>query len=255
MADPQLGTGVTLKCVKTGCTLLSGQAGMAVNIDTKTFHDALYLAFLDAAGDNENVATALVCIRLLLHERREVSLDRVAAFVRRLATASLKLEPHQAVAALFNVRCLMMKYPKLTGLLDSDMLSTNVHRPELAEPEHSCPFATPMWELSLLGSHFFPWVTTHSKHVAFGSPSAGPGSLPQAHARALPHELFESFDPSRHGFSFNPAMKLPKPHPLSKNKGKRAISHIPDRPIRDPDLAAALAPPCALPVSAAPHLR
>lgn len=35
MRDPTLGMDVSLGCVRTGCLLLSGQTGMALNIDVK----------------------------------------------------------------------------------------------------------------------------------------------------------------------------------------------------------------------------
>lgn len=80
MLDTQLGTRVALECVRTGCTLLSGQAGMAVNIDVKGFHDTLYSSLYKLKGNDADVSTALMCFRLLLHERREVSLERVAGY-------------------------------------------------------------------------------------------------------------------------------------------------------------------------------
>ena len=207
MTDKTQGTNVVLECVRTGCTLLSGQSGMATNVDIKAFHDTLYQTLATLTTDDDSVSTALMCVRLLLHERREVSLDRVAAFAKRLAICSLRLEPHQAVAALYNVRSLIVKYPKLTNMLENDMLTTSVYRPELREPEHSCPFALAMWELLPLSEHYFPWVSTHAKHVAYGAPSAGHGSLPAKQARAKPHQLYYAFDATQHGFSFNPPMK------------------------------------------------
>lgn len=218
MEDDSLSTRITLECVMTGCTLLSGQAGLALSIDVKGFHDALYSAFLSVAGNDIEVSTALRCCRLLLHERREVSLERVAAFVRRLGMTSMHFEPHQAIVGLFNVRGLVVKYPKLGILLEQDILSTSVFRPELREPEHSCPFSSPMWELDALSHHYHPYVATHAKHVAAGAPSAGPGALPVKHSRATPKDLYNAFDPAQHGFSFNPPMKEPVYHPLAKSK-------------------------------------
>ena len=127
MRDPQLGTEVSLGCVRTGCLLLSGQTGMALNVDVKAFHDMLFGILLDLRDDDDTVSTALMCARLLLHERREVSLERVAAFVRRLCEAALRMQPHQAVAALFNVRALLHKYPKLSPLLDGDTMTATAY--------------------------------------------------------------------------------------------------------------------------------
>ena len=207
MVNPQTKNVVVLECVRTACTLLSSQEGMATNVDIKAFHDTLYRVLAEIKTDEDVVPPALMCARLLLHERREVSLDRVAAFAKRLSICALRLEPHQAVAALFNVRSLVNKYPKLTAMLDNDMLTTSMYRPELLEPEHSCPFALPMWELCTLAEHYFPWVATHAKHVAYGAPSAGHGSLPAKQARAKPHQIYNAFDARQHYFSFNPQMK------------------------------------------------
>lgn len=73
---------------------------MAVNIDVKAFHDALYGAFLEVGVRDVDVSTALICIRLLMHERREVSLDRVAAFCRRLVMLGLRSDNFPFVVSL-----------------------------------------------------------------------------------------------------------------------------------------------------------
>jgi nucleolar complex protein 3 len=210
MRDPQLGTEVSLGCVRTGCLLLSGQTGMALNVDVKAFHDMLFAILLELRDDDEIVSTALMCARLLLHERREVSLERVAAFVRRLCEAALRMQPHQAVAALFNVRALLHKYPKLSPLLDGDTMTATAYRPDVAEPEHTNALASPAWELALLERHYYPWVQAYAKHLAHGAPSAGAHSLNAKHARALPHEIFEALDPKQHGLVVPPALHVNK---------------------------------------------
>lgn len=86
----------------------------------------------------------------------------------------------------------------------------------MAEPEHSNALGSPMWEVTLLDQHYYPWVQSYAKHIAQGAPSTGPHSLNAKHARAQPHEIFEALDCSQHGFSFNPAMQKPKPHALFK---------------------------------------
>ena len=91
----------------------------------------------------------------------------------------------------------------------------------MTEPEHSCPFSSPMWELAPLSRHYHPYVATHAKHVSAGAPSAGPGALPVTHSRATPKDLYNAFDPAEHGFSFNPPMKEPVSHPLAKQKSKK----------------------------------
>lgn len=111
----------------------------------QAFHDMLFSVLLDLNDDDETIAVALMCVRLLMHERREVSLERVAAFVRRLCEAALRMRPHQvgthrdrptarhltpfaqAVATLFNVRALLHKYPKLEPILDGDAMTTTTY--------------------------------------------------------------------------------------------------------------------------------
>lgn len=75
-----------------------------------------------------------------------------------------------------------------------------------------------MWEIALLTRHYYPWVQSYARHIAHGAPSTGTHALNAKHARAQPHEIFEALDCSQHGFSFNPAMQKPKPHPLHKAK-------------------------------------
>eukprot|EP00041_Stephanoeca_diplocostata_P027089 m.740210 g.740210 ORF g.740210 m.740210 type:complete len:844 (-) comp23112_c0_seq2:1926-4457(-) len=230
MRDPLLGADVSLQCVRTGCTLLSGQSGMALNIDAKAFHDALYVILFDIPGDNKGVELALMCFRLLLHERREMSLERVAAFVKRLCQICTHLEPHQAVAAMFNVRSMLLKYPKLAQMLDNDVVTNTSYRPDVLEPEHSNPMAAPLWELALLYKHYYPWMPTYAKHVAAGAPSTGGHALNPKHARAQPHEIYASLDKTCHGFSFNPPMQAPKQHPMRQKSGSgpRHSGHIDD---------------------------
>lgn len=228
---------VTLQSVRTGCMLLSGQAGLAMNIDVKAFHDALYEELLSVANDTEGVSLAMICIRLLLHERREVSIERVAAFMKRIAHVALQFKEHnQTVTALSNLRSMLQRYVKLEVMLDSDNMTQSVYRPDVSEPEHSNPLATPLWELTLLSRHYYPWVQHFSKHIAGGAPSTGANALPPKFARAQPHQLYKNLDPNQFGFSFNPPVKFPKKHPLSKNmpeSGSRRSSHINDPGIND----------------------
>ena len=235
------GSKVTLQTVRTGCMLLGGQAGMAMNIDVKAFHDALYSEMINVTDDDDGVSLAMICIRLLLHERREVSLERVAAFLKRLAQTGLQLKKHnQTVTALSNIRSMLVKYPKLEILLDAETMTQSTYRPDVREPEHSNPMATPLWELVMLSKHYFPWVQHFGKHIAYGAPSTGSNALPPKFARAQPHHLYKNLDPAQHGFSFNPPMKPPKAHPLSKNlpdTGYRHSAHIMD-PGMGPEIAA-----------------
>jgi hypothetical protein len=77
------------------CTSLTFVGGGDMPFWTQAFHDMLFSILLELDDNDETISVALMCVRLLMHERREVSLERVAAFVRRLCEASLRMRPHQ----------------------------------------------------------------------------------------------------------------------------------------------------------------
>jgi hypothetical protein len=107
LKEPSTVTRVKLHCVKTGCMILAGP-GAALNIDVKTFHDSLYHNLLDIAGNDGNVQLALTCLDHMLVRRREISAERVAAFIKRLASLIPQFEAHQTIAALATIRSILM---------------------------------------------------------------------------------------------------------------------------------------------------
>lgn len=209
MVDPLMKTLVKLNCVRTGAMLLSGQ-GTALNIDSKAFYDVLYNELLNLGDSNDCVRLALDCVYKMLYHRKEVSLDRVAGFIKRLSLLLVGLESHQAITATAIIRILLNKYPKVQLLLDNDQLAGGVYRPEVPEPEHSNALGTSLWEMSALQSHYHPFLKMYATHVMANLPSSGAGALPLTHIRTSPEQLFKVCDPGTHGFSFNPEMVEPK---------------------------------------------
>lgn len=101
----------------------------------QAFHDMLFSVLLDLNDDDETIAVALMCVRLLMHERREVSLERVAAFVRRLCEAALRMRPHQ-------VGTHRDRPPPIISRLSHRLLRL------FSMSEHSCtsiPNSSPFW--------------------------------------------------------------------------------------------------------------
>uniref|UniRef100_A0A669F182 Nucleolar complex protein 3 homolog n=1 Tax=Oreochromis niloticus TaxID=8128 RepID=A0A669F182_ORENI len=92
----------TLHCIQTVFTILSGQ-GDVLNIDPLNFYSQLYklLSRLHAGAPNDDAIIVLRCLDAMLTRRRkQVTLQRVMAFVKRLSTISLHVLPNATVGIL-----------------------------------------------------------------------------------------------------------------------------------------------------------
>uniref|UniRef100_A0A668TEN6 Nucleolar complex protein 3 homolog n=1 Tax=Oreochromis aureus TaxID=47969 RepID=A0A668TEN6_OREAU len=92
----------TLHCIQTVFTILSGQ-GDVLNIDPLNFYSQLYklLPRLHAGGPNDDAIIVLRCLDAMLTRRRkQVTLQRAMAFVKRLSTISLHVMPNASVGIL-----------------------------------------------------------------------------------------------------------------------------------------------------------
>ncbi|KAI9207010.1 nucleolar complex-associated protein-domain-containing protein [Polychytrium aggregatum] len=155
----------SLHCVVAAFQLLSGQ-GEAINIDLKDFCATMYsqmmraplnpsVAWTGSDHISESKARSLIelillAFDLLFCKRKQLSMDRVSAFVKRLAVISIHLPSNALLACLHMIRALVIKYPKLEYLLDTERLGTGVYRPMLDDPDLCNPYVTNLWELALL---------------------------------------------------------------------------------------------------------
>uniref|UniRef100_A0A3Q2DBI1 Nucleolar complex protein 3 homolog n=1 Tax=Cyprinodon variegatus TaxID=28743 RepID=A0A3Q2DBI1_CYPVA len=99
----------SLHCIQTVFTILSGQ-GEALNIDPLNFYSQLYriLMHLHAGAPNDDVTILLRCLDAMLTRRRkQVTLQRAMAFVKRLSTLSLHVLPNASVGILAANRATM----------------------------------------------------------------------------------------------------------------------------------------------------
>ncbi|TPX57465.1 hypothetical protein PhCBS80983_g03803 [Powellomyces hirtus] len=235
-------------CVIAAFQLLSGQ-GEALNLDLKDFYTAMYTqmmrlpmnasAAVAVAGTSKDrqrrlqrVATAaspgvmhlesrsgseielaLQGFELLFYKKRAVPVERVAAFVKRMASLALHLPPHAVLACLSIIRSLIIRFPRLESLLDAEgRIGTGVYRPMLEDPELSNPFATNMWELSLFLHHYHPTVRTMAKHVASTVSITQKGTTQVANVHkplpgslaGPPREFLTSYDPNPNAASSRP---------------------------------------------------
>ncbi|XP_048589735.1 nucleolar complex protein 3 homolog isoform X2 [Nematostella vectensis] len=184
----------TLNCVLTAFKILSGQ-GEALNIDPRSFYCTLYhnLLLLHSGASNDDVEIALKCLDVMLHKRRkQVPLQRVSAFIKRLSTVALNVMPNSSLALLAFVRSFLQLFPRTQALLESETLGKGVFRPEIEDPEVSNTESTACWELPYLASqHYHPAVRSHACHVM--TEASGPGAK---FARTRPDEFYRKYDSS-----------------------------------------------------------
>ncbi|KAJ3089734.1 Nucleolar complex protein 3, partial [Quaeritorhiza haematococci] len=181
-----------LHCVVAAFQLLTGQAEV-LNIDLRDFCNSLYaqMMVLPMMGNTSaklsspsgNVDPSLAhmesehsktCLELVLHgfelllcKKKQVPVERAAAFAKRLAAVSLHLPSNAALACLCMLRSLFLKYPRLEPLLETDgRLGTGVYRPLLDDPDLCNAFATNIWELTPLMTHYHPTVRKSASYLA-----------------------------------------------------------------------------------------
>ncbi|XP_056153207.1 nucleolar complex protein 3 homolog [Lampris incognitus] len=199
----------SLYCIQTVFNILSGQ-GDVLNIDPLKFYTHLYkiLPRLHAGASNEDVCIVLQCLDVMLTRRKkQVTLQRAMAFVKRLCTLSLHVLPHASIGILSSNRAIIHAFPKCDILLDNEIQGSGVYLPELDEPEHCNPQNTSLWELHTLQRHYQPIVRMFATHLCRGAPSEGTGALNTELSRRLPVELFEDYTVK--DMTFNPPVASP----------------------------------------------
>ncbi|XP_048407397.2 nucleolar complex protein 3 homolog isoform X2 [Stegostoma tigrinum] len=207
-----------LHCIQAAFHVLSGQ-GDVLNIDPMKFYTQLYkMLFVLHAGDtNEDVLILLQCIDVMLTKRRkQVSLQRANAYLKRLTTLALNVLPNSTIGILATNRVLMNSFPKTDILLDNEGHGSGIYLPELNEPEYCNAQNTALWELHYLQRHFHPVVRSFAAHLSVGAPSEGSGALRMELSRKHATELFEEF--SMKEMTFNP------PITSSGSKNKKATT-------------------------------
>ncbi|RVE59217.1 hypothetical protein OJAV_G00186480 [Oryzias javanicus] len=199
----------SLHCVQTVFTILSGQ-GDVLNIDPLKFYSQVYkmLPHLNAGVQNDDVIIVLRCLdSMLIRRRKQVTLQRAMAFVKRLSMLSLHVLPNASVGILAMNRAIMQAFPKCDFLLDNEVQGSGFYLPEVGEPEHCNAQNTALWELHLLQRHYHSVVRRFAAHLTRGAPSEGSAALSADLSRRSPPELFEDY--SIKDMTFNPPVAAP----------------------------------------------
>ena len=174
-------------------------------------------AGVGAGNSNEDVMLLLRCLRQALLRRKELMEERVAAFVKRLATIVPHLSAHQALAVTSFTRALLERYPRLRLLLgsESDRAATGTYLAESDEADYCNALASSLWEFSWLRRHVHPVVKEHAAALVRG------GTIVMSQCEA-PAPLMKKHDMLSTG-ELDPPMQLPK----KKQKSQAVFVHQP----------------------------
>ena len=151
-----------LNCVLTAFKTLLGP-GKELQIDPKDYISPLFaqLPRLCSLNDSQYANLALKCMDTAFIRRRDYSLARVAAFVKRLLTVSMHApSPYCSAAPLIALVRSMLnnRYSGVANRLfeNEQDNATNLggaYNPMAEDPERTNPFATSAWELGTLRFH------------------------------------------------------------------------------------------------------
>ncbi|XP_038070833.1 nucleolar complex protein 3 homolog [Patiria miniata] len=215
----------SLHCVLTAFLILSGQ-GDVLNIDPTKFYTLLYVTMPQVhAGDSSADARLILdCIDAMITKRhKQVTFQRVLAFLKRLATLALQMMPNGILGYGCAIRNIMKWYPKSDLLLDSESFGSGRFLPELPEAEHCNAQSTALWELHLLKRHYHPTVREYAQHITKGNPLTGIGALPVNISRLSAQKTLKEFSPDQ--MIFNP--------PIDTRRGKKKTVVVMKEPDSD----------------------
>ena len=179
LRTPGLPPHIPFHCARTALLALKAQ-GYYTDVDLTDFFTAVYRALVGtvlytssacvaqhraavpaalAAGASAEISShdvlpvALEALELLLVAPKQLPLDRVAAFVKRICAVPLLCLPAQAAAGFLCVAAkLLRKYPRLQNLLagEQGVGAMGAYMPYLDMPDHANPWSTALWELPFL---------------------------------------------------------------------------------------------------------
>nr|CAG8624112.1 14253_t:CDS:10 [Entrophospora candida] len=125
-----------LLCIITTFQLLSGQ-------DLQDFYKQFYTIILPLAL-NPNLDSKI-------RKSEMIPINRSASFLKRLSIASLNWSNETVLKCLNTIEKMIKRQICLETFLSSeDKITNGIYKPELNDPELCNPFATSLWELSLL---------------------------------------------------------------------------------------------------------
>jgi len=194
----------SLQCIFSAFQTMKIQ-GDVFTVDLQEFYIHFYMMLLSLPQATDTTAAiplALKSIALMLYDRKQLGVDRVAGFIKRLTIVATGLEPNGILAILNLVHKLLRKYPRTQQLFSGEHL-LGVYHFDIEHPEHCNPFATSVYEADLLKYHWHPSVSKYARQLAVGADS---GELKFEIGQTDPLTLYHNYDTSKGGF--NPPINL-----------------------------------------------
>lgn len=160
----------SLNCVLTAFQTLEGP-GREMQIDQKEYITPLYsqLARVGREESDRKITKILLqCLTAAFIKRREYSMVRVAAFLKQMFTVAMHSPSYTSIPLIALARQILQRYPNVHQILESesDVITSGTYTPDVADPEHSNPFSTSVWELSNLKFHVHPQVRDQALSAA-----------------------------------------------------------------------------------------
>ena len=178
LRTPGLPMHIPFHCARTALLALQS-TGYYTDVDMTDFFTAVYKALVDTVlytssacvslhkaavpvvlssgateiNSHDILPIALEALDLLLVAPKQLPIDRVAAFVKRICSVPLLCLPAQAATGfLCVVSKLVRKYPRLQNMLGGEpgVGSMGTYMPYLDMPDHANPWSTALWELPFL---------------------------------------------------------------------------------------------------------
>lgn len=156
---------------------------------------------ISSVGSDRTIGVAIQCLDHAFLQRRELSMARLAAFLKRLASASLHCPPHLGCPMLACARQISARYssPKVERMLENeeDIVAEGMFAPEAEDPEHSNAHASSLWELSLLRYSVHPKMAEHATAMSEGRFLKLPAEAPVKILAGMGRDVKEAFIPQR----------------------------------------------------------
>ena len=213
----------------TACEILSGH-GEVLQVDTGEFYRQLYTMLgkpsVGAAGWQDGMSITdqralnhgtlrVRAIQKFIGGFKQVDQARMAAFSKRLTSASIGMEAGECLGSLGVVRQILASYHRVRNLLENERIGNGVFQMDLDDPEHAQGMSAVLWDLCLLSQHYHPPCAAAAHEVANLPLSGAIAPPPGSHA---PSELAKAYSTLRG--DFNPP--IPEP-PTQRNKLRAPI--------------------------------
>ena len=158
-------------------------------------------ALISSIRSDNAIDIAIQCLDHAFLQRRELSMARLAAFLKRLASTSLHCPPHVGCPLLACARLISARYPasKVKRMLENeeDIVAEEMFSPDAEDPEHCNAHASSLWELSLLRYSVHPKMADHSIAMSEGRLLKLPGEAPIKILASMERDVEEVFIPHR----------------------------------------------------------